>query len=89
MKNKLQLLCDILDEHQSHSSGSATEYAQLERIAKSILTNKELSNQEVQDVLSSIQQYGQTGAAVSDLTQHVHDHQDQFDHWISTVQQNL
>lgn len=89
MENKLQLLCDILDEHQSNSSGTPNEYAQLERLAASILTQKDLSDQDIQDVLTGIQQYGKKGTAVSDCAKHIEDHQDQISHWVSTVQQNL
>lgn len=89
MQNKLQLLCDILDEHQSNSSGSPNEYAQLQRLTASILAQKDLSEQDIQDVLTSIHQYGKKGAALSDCSRHIDDHQDQFSHWINTVQQNL
>lgn len=89
MQNKLQLLCDILDEHQSDSSVSPNEHAQLERLAAAILTQNELSDQNIQDVLTRIHQYGKDGAAASDLSKHINDHQDQFQHWINTVQQNL
>ncbi|GGP14283.1 hypothetical protein GCM10011346_37630 [Oceanobacillus neutriphilus] len=89
MENKLQLLCDILDEHQSNVSGSPNEYAQLERLAASILAQKELSDQDIQDVLTSIHQYGKEGSAISDCSKHIDDHQDQISHWINTVQQNI
>ncbi|MFD1415665.1 YtzH-like family protein [Oceanobacillus jeddahense] len=89
IQNKLQLLCDILDEHQTDSSVSPNEHAQLERLAASILAQKELSDQDIQNVLTSIHLYGKEGAASSDLAKHINNHQDQFRDWIDTVQQNL
>ncbi|MFD1453658.1 MULTISPECIES: YtzH-like family protein [Oceanobacillus] len=89
IENKLQLLCDILDEHQSNSYGSPNEYAQLERLTASILAKKDLSDQDIQDVLTSIHQYGKTGTGVSDCARHIENHQDQISRWINTVQQNL
>lgn len=50
LQNKLQLLCDILDEHQSDSSVSPNEHAQLERLTASLLAQQELSDQDIQDV---------------------------------------
>ncbi|WP_152657223.1 YtzH-like family protein [Oceanobacillus sp. CFH 90083] len=89
IQNKLQLLCDILDEHHSNSSVSANEHAQLERLAASILAQKELAGEDIQNVLTSIHQYGKEGISTSDLSRHIDHHQDQFSHWINTVQQHL
>ncbi|WP_080875054.1 YtzH-like family protein [Oceanobacillus timonensis] len=89
LQNKLQLLCDILDEHQSGSCVSLNEHAQLERLAASLLAHENLSGQDIQNVLTNIQQYGKDGTAASDLSMHIDNHQEQFSHWINTVQQNL
>lgn len=89
MENKLQLLCDILDEHQSNSFGSPNEYAQLERLTASLLAQKDVSDLDIQEVLAGIHQYGKKGADASDCTRHIEDHQDQISRWINTVQQNL
>lgn len=89
LQNKLQLLCDILDEHQSDSSVSPNEHAQLERLTASLLAQQELSDQISRTSSTRIYQYGKDGTAASDLTKHIGDHRDQFQHWINTVQQNL
>ncbi|WP_035186554.1 YtzH-like family protein [Alteribacter aurantiacus] len=54
--HQLQLLVDILKNQDTEHFGSRDEYAQIERLAKSLLKNKEVQH-EVRDMLATIEKY--------------------------------
>ncbi|RNA70397.1 YtzH-like family protein [Alteribacter keqinensis] len=54
--HQLQLLIDILKNQDNEHYGSRDEYAQIERLAKSLLKNKEIQ-EEIRDLLMNIEQY--------------------------------
>lgn len=88
-QHKLQLLLDILEDHQSDCTGSANECAQIKRLADSILFNNELVNKDLEKALSSISTYGQTGANLDNLSEHVDAHRNEFSGWLQTVTNHL
>ncbi|WP_096436213.1 YtzH-like family protein [Alteribacter populi] len=54
--HQLQLLVDILKNQDTEHFGSKDEYAQLERLARSLLKNTEVQ-EEVKTLLTTIEQY--------------------------------
>lgn len=85
-QDQLNLLIDILKNHQEDCCGSVSECEQLERLIKSLMTNANMDQNNLQ-VLDQVYSYSQNGKNSSDLDQHIESHQDQLSQWVDNISQ--
>lgn len=85
-QDQLNLLTDILTNHQEDCCGSVSECEQLERLIKSLMTNSNLNPSDLQ-VLTQIYSYSQNGKNSSNLDQHIESHQEQLSQWVDNINQ--
>ena len=80
-QDQVNLLKDILTNHQTDCCGSVSECEQLERLIKSLMVNSNI-DQEVKPVLEQIYSYSQDGINSSSVDQHIESHQTQLSQWV-------
>lgn len=80
---QLELLKDILSNHQVDCCGSVSELEQLERLVKSLMADSNIDN----NVLEQIYSYSQNGITSNNLDNHIESHQQQLSQWVSEVDQ--
>ncbi len=83
---QMQLLRDILSNHQVDCCGSVAECEQLERLVKSLMVNTNI-NENIKPVLEEIYRYGQLGTYTQNLDEHITAHQQDLSSWVSSVNQ--
>lgn len=81
-QHQLEILKDILVNHQSDCCGTVSECEQLERIVQSLLANDAIAS-DVKTMLNDVHYYSQTGKMSPDLDNHISGHQEQLSQWIS------
>ncbi|MCU9614251.1 YtzH-like family protein [Caldibacillus lycopersici] len=84
--DQLNLLKDILQNHQEDCCGSVSECEQIERLVKSLMVNENVST-EAKSILNQVYSYGQSGKYTQDLNTHIESHQDQLSDWVDTIGQ--
>lgn len=82
-QHQLEILKDILNNHQTDCCGSVSELEQLERLVKQLMGHSNINN----DVLDQIYSYSQNGINSSNLDQHIESHQGQLSQWVSDMDQ--
>lgn len=85
-QDQVNLLKDILSNHQTDCCGSVSECEQLERLVQSLLSNNNINN-DVKAVLREIQIYSQGGIQTSDINQHIETNQQQLSSWVNDINQ--
>jgi hypothetical protein len=85
-QDQVTLLKDILNDHQTDCCGSTAECEQLERLAKSLMVNAQVS-QNIKDILQDIYYYSQEGAQTADLDQHIVSNQENLSQWVNDIGQ--
>ncbi|MGJ9459720.1 YtzH-like family protein [Oceanobacillus sp. CF4.6] len=88
VNNQLTLLLDILDEQQSGSSASVSEYQQIERLIKSMMANHSITDEQLLSLLPDIYNYGRQGESAQSQPEHIALNKTNLDNWISAIQQN-
>jgi hypothetical protein len=83
---QLQLLKDILSNHQTDCCGSVSECEQVERLVKSLMVNADI-NENMKPVLQEIYQYSQSGAGSPDLGAHITSHKQNLSQWVTDMDQ--
>lgn len=82
-QHQLEILKDILNNHQTDCCGSVSELEQLERLVKQLMGHSNINN----DVLEQIYYYSQNGRNSSNLDQHIESHQGQLSQWVNDMDQ--
>jgi len=82
--NQINLLKDILQNHQEDCCGSVAECEQLERLVKSLMANTNL-DQNVKPILEEIYKYSQTGKYTQDLDSHIESNQNEISNWVNEI----
>ncbi|ASB87878.1 YtzH-like family protein [Bacillus sonorensis] len=83
-ENQIDLLKDILSDHQTDCSGTVAECEQVERIIKSLMANTNL-DVNLKGVLEDIYLYSQRGRASSSINDHILAHQDRLTQWVEEI----
>ncbi|PLS14891.1 hypothetical protein CVD28_25565 [Bacillus sp. M6-12] len=83
-ENQVELLKDILNNHQTDCCGSVAECEQVERLVKSLMVNSSVK-QNVKAVLQEIYSYSQNGINSSDLNQYITSHQGRLSQWVDDI----
>ena len=81
-QHQLEILKDILVNHQSDCCGTVSECEQLERLIQSLLTNDSV-NSDVKAMLNDVYYYSQSGKYSPDLDNHISNNQEQLTEWIA------
>ncbi|MBO1581276.1 MULTISPECIES: YtzH-like family protein [Bacillus] len=81
-QHQLEVLKDILVNHQSDCCGTVSECEQLERLIQSLLANDSV-NSDVKAMLNDVYYYSQSGKYSPDLDNHISNNQEQLTQWIS------
>ncbi|MBD8069017.1 YtzH-like family protein [Bacillus sp. PS06] len=84
--HQMNILKDILTNHQDDCCGTVAECEQMERLIKSLMVNQEI-DQEVKNLLTDIYSYSQQGKYTQHLDNHINEHQHQLSQWISEIDQ--
>ncbi|MBB6445751.1 YtzH-like family protein [Bacillus benzoevorans] len=84
--DQVNILKDILMNHQTDCCGSVSECEQMERLIKSLLTNANI-DQSNKSVLEQIYSYSQNGKNSANLDQHIESHQQQLSQWVDHMDQ--
>ncbi len=82
--DQLNLIKDILSEHQSECCGTVAECEQLERVVKSLMANTS-TDQQTKAILENIYTYSQSGKNSTSLNQHIQSHQNELSQWIQDI----
>jgi hypothetical protein len=85
-QDQLNLLKDILSNHQTDCCGSVSECEQLERLVKSLMVNPNI-DQSAKTVLENIYYYSQHGINSSQLDNHIELHQQELSQWVNEINQ--
>lgn len=85
-QDQVNLLKDILNNHQTDCCGSVSECEQLERLVKSLMVNNDI-NHNVKNVLQEIYTYSQAGVNTPDLDDHITTNQAQLAQWVNNIDQ--
>jgi archaellum component FlaC len=85
-QDQVNLLKDILTNHQTDCCGSVSECEQLERLVKSLMVNSNINN-DVKTVLQEIYHYSQNGINTSDINAHIESNQQRLSGWVSDIDQ--
>ncbi|KAA9027455.1 YtzH-like family protein [Niallia endozanthoxylica] len=85
-QDQVNLLKDILSNHQTDCCGSVSECEQLERLIKSLMVNSNI-DQNNKQVLGQIYDYSQSGINSSNLDAHIESHQQQLSEWVGNIDQ--
>jgi hypothetical protein len=85
-RDQVQLLTDILSNHQVDCCGSVSECEQLERLVKSLMANNNV-NENAKTVLQEIYEYSQHGIQSSDLDKHIESNQERLSQWVNDMNQ--
>lgn len=85
-QDQVNLIKDILSNHQTDCCGSVSECQQLERLVKSIMANNQMNHQDTQ-ILNQIYSYSQNGINSANLDQHIESHQQQLSQWVENMDQ--
>ncbi|WP_042459791.1 YtzH-like family protein [Neobacillus dielmonensis] len=84
--DQVNLLTDILSNHQTDCCGSVAECEQLERLVKSLMVNTQI-DQNVKSILQEVYNYSQQGAQTADLDQHIQANQANLSQWVNEIDQ--
>jgi hypothetical protein len=84
--DQVNLLKDILNNHQTDCCGSVAECEQLERLIKSLMVNNDIHDN-VKNVLQEVYTYSQAGVNAGNLDDHITTNQAQLADWVNDIDQ--
>lgn len=88
IEQQLGLLHDILDEHQSDSQATASEYQQIRRLVKSMLSNQQLTDMQIADALPQIYDYCLQGENAKNQQSHIAANKESISRWLDDIKQS-
>ncbi|WAA11757.1 YtzH-like family protein [Fervidibacillus halotolerans] len=81
--DQLQLLKDLLEDHQFDGYGTVNEYEQIKRLIDSLMANEQLDEQ-TKNVLQEIYDYGQLGKNTEPNVL-IENYKEQLSEWIDQI----
>lgn len=82
--DQMNLLKDILNNHQADCCGSVSECEQIQRLVKSLMVQSNTNN-ELNNLLQDIYHYSQQGVQSKNLDEHIETNQNQLSEWVSNI----
>ena len=83
-QHQLQLIKDILTDHQLDCCGTVAEYEQVGRVIQLMLAKENL-DAVVRQLLTDIYDYSQKGTSVSSIDAHIEAHQSHLSNWVENI----
>ncbi|RLQ98305.1 YtzH-like family protein [Falsibacillus albus] len=80
-EHQMQILKDILSNHQTDCCGSVAECEQLERLVKSLMVNTHITDN-IRPILQEVYEYSQSGVNASNLDDHINGNQQKLSQWV-------
>jgi len=87
--HQLQLLHDLLDDHVNDLDYTLSEYEQIKRLVRSIISQEQLSNEQLSQFLPEIYHYGSQGKHVQNIKEHIITNQQQIENWLEAIMLSL
>jgi hypothetical protein len=84
--HQMQLLKDLLEDHDSDAAGTVAEYEQIERTVKSLLADESI-DESFKAVLMDVYEYGQKGKNTNRPESHIQNHRERLAEWIGLLGQ--
>lgn len=84
--HQLTLLHDLLDEHHVEQSGQVSEYQQIKRLIKSLMTDQTLNDEQLLQLLPEIYNYSLKGENAQNQTEHITEYQNNIEQWKQVIQ---
>ncbi|WP_284139874.1 MULTISPECIES: YtzH-like family protein [unclassified Virgibacillus] len=81
----LTLLSDILDEHQTDLNGEVAEYQQIKRLVKTMIAQNHITDEQLQQMLPEIYNYGIKGETVQNMQEHIDSNKNNIEQWLQTI----
>lgn len=88
VNHQLELLMDLLDEHQSECCAQVSEYQQIKRLVKSMIASNTVTDEQLLQLLPEIYNYGRQGENAQNHEEHILTNQDNITNWISAIEQS-
>ncbi|QHE53305.1 YtzH-like family protein [Pontibacillus sp. HMF3514] len=85
-KDQMNVLYDLLSEHAEECCGSVSEYQQIQRLARSLLSKKAINNDDFLQILPQIYDYGRDGEISDNDSNYVTSNQAQLNEWMNSIQ---
>lgn len=86
VNNQLTLLLDLLDEQHADCCATVSEYQQIKRLVRSLMTNNSITNEQLLGLLPDIYNYGRQGESAQNLPDHITLNKNNLNNWISAIQ---
>ncbi|RDI44324.1 YtzH-like family protein [Falsibacillus pallidus] len=83
-EHQMQILKDILSNHQTDCCGSVSECEQVERLVKSLMANTAISDN-IRPVLQQIYDYSHNGISAPNLNDHINGYQENLSQWVNDM----
>jgi hypothetical protein len=83
-QHQLQLIKDILTDHQLDCCGTVAEYEQVGRVIQLMLAKEDL-DADIRQLLTDIYDYSQKGTSVSSIDAHIEEHQSHLSEWVENI----
>ncbi|MGC4376049.1 YtzH-like family protein [Fictibacillus sp. Mic-4] len=83
-QHQLNLLRDLLQDHQTDCNGTAAECAQLQRLARQLMNHSDV-HEKIKETLQSVHDYSYVGATHQKLDDHIYQHQTHLKNWVDTI----
>ncbi|WP_085991523.1 YtzH-like family protein [Oceanobacillus senegalensis] len=84
--NLLTLLHDILDEQSVGCCGEVSEYQQIRRLVKNMMSNNEITNEQLLQLLPEIYNYGRQGENAQNIEEHITVNKNNLKTWMSAIE---
>lgn len=85
VNDQLMLLNDILGEHSEDCCGEVAEYQQIKRIVKNLMAKKQLSDEQLLQLLPEIYNYGRQGEIAQNVPEHITTNQGNLENWMNAI----
>lgn len=81
----LTLLHDILDEQCVDCCAEVSEYQQIKRLVKNMMAKKEITDEQLLQLLPEIYNYGIQGEGTNNVEDHITANKDNLETWMSAI----
>jgi hypothetical protein len=83
--DQINLLYDILSNHQTDCSGSMSECQQIQRLVQSLVNDTSIPT-DVKTTLKDIYDYSHLPQSTQQLEHHIQSHDNHLTNWISSIE---
>ncbi|WP_036823552.1 YtzH-like family protein [Pontibacillus yanchengensis] len=85
-KDQVHVLYDLLSEQSEDCCGTQAECQQIQRLVRSLLSKKNINDEDVLRILPEIYEYSLQAETSQDLNEYIMTNQPQLSQWASSIQ---